>query len=244
MSNSVYPLRNFIIPSGYSLPVISTDVYNNATIDGLYKYFSLCYAQMESSYVQSFKKGTNKEQKCKAKYLLMSLYTLRNWYSGGFNFNGALTYNPAYSTSFYWEVAPTDTFTTNPLILNVSHGNSISDFVNNLNLVLPIGYLASAILSNTEIRIQTVNPPQQYLYAINMHGSTVTGTGTQDIDYWACASYDAIQNIIENCIKICGEVNCQTLAALETDNVYTPVGIMKALPIPGITNYQPDIYFN
>lgn len=236
---STYPVRNFMMPSGYVMPDLTTDVFTNPIIDSLYTYFSACFGQMTSQVTQNQKRGIVKNFGSQIEYLLMSLYVLRQWYNGSFTI-----INPVIGTginmSIYFTSGDNIISTEQPLILAVN-GISYSILVANINLLLPLGYSAT-LNSDNSISIITLNPSQVWFYVVINNGvSNTEQWSTLDIN--SCPRYRIIQNIIENCIKICGNSDCKTLTQLETDNVYTSLGLNTPIPISGKTNYT-NFYFN
>jgi hypothetical protein len=62
--------------------------------------------------------------------------------------------------------------------------------------------------------------------------------------FTSVTSYDVIQSIIENCIKISGNINSLDLDTLTADNVYTPYGIPTPPSLPDYSIYTDSLFFN
>jgi len=249
MSNSLYPLRSFKVPAGFAILPLTSDVYTDTIINNLYTQFACSYGQRMSKYVQAQKRGIQCKIDCQTKYLLMALYVLRNWYNPNYSFSFQLyfyegpTYNTNVSLFFVTENGSSDI--TYPLIEN-AYG-TISTILSAIQALLPAGYTATQ--NGYTINIYTsVAPPLTTLTSMFIAQPAFFPPGYYE---WAdigninsCIPYSAIQNIIQNCIKICGCTNCLNLPALEADNVFTPIGIKAPTAISGPTVYTNLPYFN
>ena len=235
-----YPLRSFTVV-GFTPPVITDDVYTNSIINGLYNVFSCCYGSRVSKVIQNQKKGIKSRFDQQTKYLLMALYVMRRWYNGGFKFLLPVDTGNGFTLSIYYESGNNLSVLTSPLVVNVT-GNNYSQLISNLINAMPPGWTATLITDY--IYVNAINPTTPFFYCIVENGfAPDTLKEWAELDYNPCVSYKTMQNIIQNCLRICGCVNCATPASIEKDNIYVPVGISPVAPFPNPTNYNDNIYF-
>lgn len=248
----LYPLRKFVIPDNYTVAPLTSDIYTDSVIDNLYLQFSCCYGKRISKYVQAQKKGDAGCLDAQTRYLIMALYVLRNWYNPSIKFSFPLNFvstgPPYYDVSLLLVPYYGSMSLSNP-IFEDAQGNTPQQVLTAIQSVLPVNYTASLSDYGDEIIITVTYPfPPSTLpfYAVAQPSTSPGG-----YNLWfpttvvsPCILYSEVQNLIENCIKICDCPNCVTLSCLEKDFVYTPVGYKLPLAIAGPTDYTTDIYFN
>jgi hypothetical protein len=237
MLPSQYPIRDFIIPSGYA--PIQTSVYNNANINNLYLQFSASLGQLGSLVSNKRIQGYVAEYNSYVDYLEVALYELRSWYNGGIILPNVPTLPGTISA--YWVNTNTSTLTNVPLFQNVVLGTT-SQTVANIQAVLPIGYVASIYNSfqvyiecqYTENKYAGTNEYQglNYIYWVLSNGQT----GWVEVDYLPSLFLDDVTKIINNCKLI---QNVTSLANMEYDNAYVSTGQTAQAAIP-----NPSTYFN
>ena len=233
-----YPIRTFLIPSGYA--PITTNVYTNSAINNLYVQFSASLGQLGSLVSNSRIQGNISEYNSYIDYLIMALYVLRSWYNGGVIFPNIPTSG---TISAYWVQTNTSVLTNAPLFVNVPLNASISSTVTNIQSKLPSGYIASVYNTNevyiecqyTEAKLisnSTGNYAYEglnYIYWVVVSGGN-TYTGWSMIDYLPSLFYEQAASIINKCKLI---QNVITLSDMEFDNAYVSLGQPAQAAISG-----------
>lgn len=222
-----YKDRTFETPIDWEIPFLVTDVITNDILNNLYPFFSCSAGQIMSENIQAQKKGIVNPFPKSLWYLQEGLYTLRNWYNGGYSFPILTDESLGNSISIWYAVSTTDNSESVPLAINVSTTGNLSALIIALNLALPSGWIAT--LTGMQVYLESVNALQQYIYVVNSNNVT-TESIWSTIDFWSCIPYSVMQNIVQNMTKICNCPNCGNTILLETDNIY--VSLSQPIPNP------------
>lgn len=237
-----YPTRSFNIPTGWTIPVLTSDVLTNAVIDSLYPYFSCSAGQQANPSVQNMKKGIINGLPCNIQYLEDGLYILSDYYNGGYSFVLLPDASLGNSLSIWYAVSNTDNSKQVPLVLNVTTTGNTASLVLALNLALPTGWVATLANDNVTVYLQSVGASEQYIYILNSNNSATQNIWSM-IDFWSCIPYKVVQNMVQQMTKLAGCPNCGNTSLIETDNIYASLGQpYPSLVAPSLISYENPIY--
>jgi hypothetical protein len=241
-------IRDFQVPPGFKLPVLQSNNYTDGQIDALVTQFQCCYADRITKYMNALKQGKDCcGLDCRTKYLLLSCYTLRNWYnpstlpsSVSFQLHSA---SPNESTiNFYVVSSNGSTSTSSPIgsiFVNVFNYN-VAVFTPSMST----GFTATLVTANpNQISISCTSNLSGWIYYV--YEGTPNWVQFGGGIFTPCLSVSDVQKIIENCLKICNCTSCLSVAAMETDQTYQPVGQppLPIIPTPLLLT-APNIYWN
>jgi hypothetical protein len=252
---SPYIPRTFLLPSGFYFLPVNTNVYTDADINNLYLRFSACYSNRMYSIAKAKKMGCKEEMDCESKYLLMALYILRNWYNPNpYSFAQFSLQNIQSINALNIYTVPSNGSQLNTQQLDYASGylsaySAYIDLMNNANNYL-LGQDGWG-LTFTEPDSFIITAPSGYsgnnwIWINEIYYGETTVIVNQWMELQSinpCLSVEAIQNIIETCIGICGNPNCTNKATLLDDNNFIPLGQNFIPPSDILTNIFPNQYF-